>query len=238
MDKLTLKEKQILKAKGILNQKQEEFYAIRFLSKVGYFKAEEMIALSEIAKEYGNGELSLTSRLTVEIPYIKEENIDKVVEISRKKGLRIGGAGKTVRAIVTCKGTVCKHGLIDTRKIGELFEEKFLGRKVPSKFKIGVFGCINSYGKAQSNDFGIVTIVNSESKEVEFLVFIGGRAGRKARKAEPMKRRFKEEELLKLLEFTIDYYNELAGEKERLAEIIERIGEEEFEKNIIKRFNA
>ena len=230
MEKLTVEEKQILKAKGILNQKQEEFYAIRFLSKVGYFKAEEMIALSEIAKEYGNGELSLTSRLTVEIPYIKEENIDKVVEISRKKGLRIGGAGKTVRAIVTCKGTVCKHGIIDTRKIGELFEEKFLGRKVPSKFKIGVFGCINSYGKAQSND--------SESKEVEFLVFIGGRAGRKARKAEPMKRRFKEEELLKLLECTIDYYNELAGEKERLAEIIERIGEEEFEKNIIKIFNS
>ncbi|WP_415279113.1 nitrite reductase [Clostridium perfringens] len=239
MDKLTVEEKQILKAKGILNQKQEEFYAIRFLSKVGYFKAEEMIALSEIAKEYGNGELSLTSRLTVEIPYIKEENIDKVVEISRKKGLRIGGAGKTVRAIiVTCKGTVCKHGLIDTRKIGELFEEKFLGRKVPAKFKIGVFGCINSYGKAQSNDFGIIPIMNSESKEVEFLVFIGGRAGRKARKAEPMKKRFKEEELLKLLECTIDYYNELAGEKERLAEIIERIGEEEFEKNIIKRFNA
>ena len=145
MYKLTVEEKQILKARGILNQKQEEFYAIRFLSKVGYFKAEEMIALSEIAKEYGNGELSLTSRLTVEIPYIKEENIDKVVEISRKKGLR---------------------------------------------------------------------------------------------KAEPMKRRFKEEELLKLLECTIDYYNELAGEKERLAEIIERIGEEEFEKNIIKRFNA
>lgn len=30
MDKLTVEEKQILKAKGILNQKQEEFYAIRF----------------------------------------------------------------------------------------------------------------------------------------------------------------------------------------------------------------
>ena len=234
MEKLTVEEKQILKAKGILNQKQEEFYAIRFLSKVGYFKAEEMIALSEIAKEYGNGELSLTSRLTVEIPYIKEENIDKVVEISRKKGLRIGGAGKTVRAIVTCKGTVCKHGLIDTRKIGELFEEKFLGRKVPSKFKIGVFGCINSYGKAQSNDFGIVPIVNSESKEVEFLVF----------PAPPILRPFFLDISISPclqtapLHVTIDYYNELADEKKRLAEIIERIGEEEFEKNIIKRFNA
>lgn len=79
--------------------------------------------------------------------------------------------------------------------------------------------------------------MNSESKEVEFLVFIGGRAGRKARKAEPMKRRFKEEELLKLLECTIDYYNELADEKERLAEIIEKLEKKNL-KNIIKRFNA
>ena len=91
MDKLTVEEKQILKAKGILNQKQEEFYAIRFLSKVGYFKAEEMIALSEIAKEFGNGELSLTSRLTVEIPYIKEENIDKVSHIRRKAQITVTG---------------------------------------------------------------------------------------------------------------------------------------------------
>lgn len=236
MKKLTSEEKQDLKLQGILNQKQEGFYAIRYLSKVGYFKAEEMIALSEIAKLYGNGELSLTSRLTIEIPYVKEENIQKVIEFSKENGLRIGGAGKTVRAVVTCKGTVCKHGLIDTRKIGEVFEEYFLGKSVPAKFKIGVFGCINSYGKAQSNDFAIIPTINLDDKEIEFLVFIGGRAGRKSRKAEPMKRRFKEEELIKLLECTIESYNKLASGKERLAEVIERIGVEKFERDLICKF--
>ncbi|MDZ4994783.1 nitrite reductase [Clostridium perfringens] len=237
MNKLTVEEKQCLKEQGILNQKQEEFYAIRYLSKVGYFKAEEMRDLADIAKEYGNGELSLTSRLTIEIPYIKEEDIKKVIEVSKEKGLRIGGAGKTVRAVVTCKGTVCKHGLIDTRRIGEVFEEKFLGEKVPAKFKIGVFGCINSYGKAQSNDFAVIPTVNINSKEIEFLVFIGGRAGRKSRKAEPMKRKFKENELTRLLKCTIDYYNEAANGKERLAEVIERIGTINFERSLIYRFN-
>lgn len=236
MKKLTSEEKQVLKSRGILSQKQEGFYAIRYLSRVGYFKAEEMVKLSEIARLYGNGELSLTSRLTIEIPYVKEENIQKVIEFSKKNGLRIGGAGKTVRAVVTCKGTVCKHGLINTRKIGEVFEEYFLGKSVPSKFKIGVFGCINSYGKAQSNDFAIIPTINLDNKEIEFLVFIGGRAGRKSRKAEPMKRRFKEEELIKLLECTIECYNELASGKERLAEVIERLGVENFEKDLICKF--
>lgn len=31
-------------------------------------------------------------------------------------------------------------------------ENKFLWISLPNKFKIGVFGCVNSYGKVQSND--------------------------------------------------------------------------------------
>ncbi|MGG5460799.1 nitrite reductase [Clostridium sp. B9] len=226
-----------LKKMGVINQKQEEFYVIRFLSSVGYFKADDIINLANISKKYGNGEISLTSRLTIEIPYIKEDDIYKVVSEAEKLNLKIGGAGNTVRAVVTCKGSVCKHGLIDTRRIGEILEKKFLAIKVPAKFKIGVFGCINSYGKAQSNDFAILPTINIKNKEVEFLVFIGGRAGRKARKAEPMNRKFKEDELISLVEATIESYIELANGKERLAEIIERIGENKFEEYLIQKFN-
>lgn len=235
MNKLTLEEKQSLKARGILNQKQEEFYAIRFLSKAGYFKAYEIEAISKIAKTYGNGEISLTSRLTIEVPFIREENINRVLLEAKENNLRIGGAGKTVRAVVSCKGSVCKHGLYDTREMAENLEEEFLGRAVPSKFKIGVFGCLNSYGKAQSNDFAILPSVNTESKEVEFLVFIGGRAGKKSRKAEPMERRFKKEEIIPLLDKVIKLFNELALKKERLAEVIERLGYYNFEKELLKK---
>ncbi|EPZ61878.1 nitrite/Sulfite reductase ferredoxin-like half domain protein [[Clostridium] sordellii ATCC 9714] len=70
---LTYDEKMNFKKMGILAQKQNGYYTIRFLSKVGYFEADEIVALSNIAKKYGNGEVSLTSRLTVEIPYIEEK---------------------------------------------------------------------------------------------------------------------------------------------------------------------
>lgn len=230
---LTEEEKLSLKGKGILAQKQDGYFAIRFLSKVGYFSADDMIALANLAKKYGNGELSLTSRLTIEIPYIKESNLKDLLKEASLKGLVIGGAGPTVRAVVACKGSVCVHGLIDTRILGEKIENEFLGRVLPNKFKIGVFGCVNSYGKAQSNDLAVMPVKDLEKSEVEFLVFLGGRLGKKARLGTPIKKRFKEEELIDLIEIVIDYYNKNAVGKERFAEVIERIGFSNVENYII-----
>ena len=235
--KFSNEEKLSLKKKGIINQKQEDFYVFRFLSDVGYFKAREMRDLAKIAETYGNGEISLTSRLTIEIPFIKEEDIEEVIKFAKERNLRIGGAGNTVRAIISCKGTVCKHGLIDTRALAKSIENDFLGMKVPGKFKIGVFGCINSYGKAQSNDFSVMPSYNAEKNEMEFMIFLGGRSGRKARKANPMDRKFKEEDIKKLIKIAIEYYNEKAEGKERFAEIIERLGEQKVENDIIHKLH-
>ena len=221
---LTNEKKIELKKIGILSQKQEGYYVIRFLSKCGYFLADEMIAISNIATRYGNGEVSLTSRLTIEIPYIEEKDLDEVISVINKSNLRIGGTGNTVRAVVSCKGNVCVHGLIDTKILSEKIESEFFAKELPGKFKIGVFGCVNSYGKAQSNDLSIMPIKSLNKEEVEFLIFLGGRLGRKTRLATPMKRKFKENELMEVVEAVIEYYGENANTKERFAEVIDRIG--------------
>lgn len=148
----------VLKGKGIIAQKQDGYFVLRFLSKAGYFTAEEMSYLSQVASKYGNGELGLTSRLTLEIPYIKEKDLDEVLTFCEEKGLKIGGGGPTVRAILTCKGTVCKHGLVDTDKLTREMEDKFFARTLPGKFKISVLGCPNSYGKAQGNDLAFLAV--------------------------------------------------------------------------------
>lgn len=148
----------VLKAKGIIAQKQEGYFVLRFLSRAGYFTAEEMIYLSQIASKYGNGQLGLTSRLTLEIPYIKEKDLDEALAFCKDKGIKIGGGGPTVRAILTCKGTVCKHGLVDTNKLTREMDEKFFARQLPGKFKISILGCPNSYGKAQGNDLAFLAV--------------------------------------------------------------------------------
>ena len=97
---------------------------------------------------------------------------------------------------------------------------------------------MNSYGKAQSNDFAVIPKFNIVMNQMEFLVFLGGRSGRKSRKATPMKKRFKEEELSRLIDKTINFYNENAIKKERFAEVVERLGQRKVENDIIKSFKA
>lgn len=154
----TDQEKLTLKSRGIIPQKQEGFFALRFLSHAGYFSSEEMQSITHIASVYGNGSIGLTSRLTIEIPYIPHPHLDEALAEADKRGLRIGGGGPSVRAIMTCKGTVCAHGLIDTNAMALALEEQFFALPLPGKFKISVQGCMNSYGKAQGNDLAIMPI--------------------------------------------------------------------------------
>ena len=60
-----------------------------------------------------------------------------------------------VRPLVSCKGTVCLHGNIDTQGICRELGRRF-GDKPPAKCKIGYLGCANNCAKASLNDIGIM----------------------------------------------------------------------------------
>ena len=75
-------------------------------------------------------------------------------------GLETGGTGSKVRPVVSCKGTTCQYGLIDTydlsQKLHERFYEGYHSVNLPHKFKIAVGGCPNNCVKPNLNDLGIV----------------------------------------------------------------------------------
>ena len=98
----------------------------------------------------------MTTRLQLEIPWVKDEDAEKFMEEAKKLGLRHGGTGMKVRPLVSCKGTVCLHGNIDTQRICRQLEEKYFGTDTPAKCKIGIVGCANNCAKASLNDIGIM----------------------------------------------------------------------------------
>lgn len=122
--------------------------------------AEETRAITEAAELYGNGEIAMTSRLTIEIQGVPFENIEPIREYLMQYGLMTGGTGSKVRPVVSCKGTTCQYGLIDTFALSnEIHERFFLGYndvKLPHKFKIAVGGCPNNCVKPDLNDLGII----------------------------------------------------------------------------------
>ena len=75
-------------------------------------------------------------------------------------GLETGGTGSKVRPVVSCKGTTCQYGLIDTFALSEEIHERFYHGyrevKLPHKFKIAVGGCPNNCVKPDLNDLGII----------------------------------------------------------------------------------
>ena len=87
-------------------------------------------------------------------------NIDALRELLAEAGLETGGTGSKVRPVVSCKGTTCQYGLLDSYalsdKIHEMFYHGYAGVKLPHKFKIAVGGCPNNCVKPNLNDLGIV----------------------------------------------------------------------------------
>ena len=102
----------------------------------------------------------MTSRLTIEIQKVPYENIEPLREFLANAGLETGGTGSKVRPVVSCKGTTCQYGLIDTFHLSEMIHERFYhgyGQvKLPHKFKIAVGGCPNNCVKPDLNDLGII----------------------------------------------------------------------------------
>lgn len=145
-----------LKRMGFINQNDKEFFTVRIRVLAGNIMAEQMAKLSEISQIFGRGYIGLTTRLNVEIPWIKHEHLVEVKRELEKAGLSPGGTGPTVRPIVACKGTICQHGLGDTQLLCRLLDEKYFTLEMPAKLKIGIAGCPNNCAKVQLNDIGFI----------------------------------------------------------------------------------
>ena len=132
----------------------------RVITRNGKITADEMRAITEAAERFGNGQVAMTSRLTIEIQHVPFDNIEPLRELLAQSGLETGGTGSKVRPVVSCKGTTCQYGLIDTFALSEEIHERFYhgynGVKLPHKFKIAVGGCPNNCVKPDLNDLGVI----------------------------------------------------------------------------------
>ena len=149
-----------VKGLGFLNNKGTDLFNGRVITVNGKITAAQAKVIAEAAEKYGNGEITFTTRLTVEVKGIHFDHIEPFREYVAQAGLQTGGTGAMVRPIVSCKGTTCQYGLYDTFALSEKIHERFYlgyrGVKLPHKFKIATGGCPNNCVKPNLNDIGIV----------------------------------------------------------------------------------
>ena len=161
MSKLTAEDILRVKGLGCLKDKRfDDIFNVRVITRNGKITSDEHRAIAEAADRFGSGEAAMTTRLSIEIQGVKYENIDPMIEFLASHGLETGGTGPLVRPVVSCKGTTCRFGLIDTYGLSEKIHERFYKGyhdvKLPHKFKIAVGGCPNNCVKPDLNDLGII----------------------------------------------------------------------------------
>lgn len=162
MSSLTIspEEEKRVKGLGVLNNKGTDNFSARVLTVNGKITAAQHRCIAEAAELFGNGNITFTTRLSIEVQGIPFDKIDDFRNYIAKEGLKTGGTGAKIRPIVSCKATTCKFGRLDSFAISEEMHHRFFEGyndvALPHKFKMAVGGCPNNCMKPDLNDMGIV----------------------------------------------------------------------------------
>jgi dissimilatory sulfite reductase (desulfoviridin) alpha/beta subunit len=145
-----------LKNGGFMRQVQKNHFSLRLKVVGGNLSTEQLVAIAEISKKYGDGYVHLTSRQGVEIPFIKLADVEAVKTELEAGGVNTGVCGPRVRTVTACQGcAICPSGCIDTYPLAMEISDRYFGQELPHKFKFGITGCMNNCLKAEENDLGI-----------------------------------------------------------------------------------
>ena len=146
-----------LKRVGIIAQNQKDTFLIRLRTVGGDLNAEELNVITRVSQKYGRGEVHLTTRQAVEIPFVHVDDLEAAREELEENGIVLGVCGPRGRGIVACPGTaVCTSALVETKELAAELDSVYFRQPAPHKFKIGVSGCPNSCSKPIENDVGVM----------------------------------------------------------------------------------
>ena len=217
-----------LKGRGWLLNKGTDTFSARIVTGNGKVSAGQMQAIAAAARQYGNGVVTLTVRQTFEVPGVPFASIGAFEAAMDCVGLSVGGTGPHVRPVVSCKGTLCPRGLIDTFALSEKIHRRFYvgwhGVDLPGKFKIGVGGCPNNCIKPNLNDIGVAGAVLPGGAR-GYSITLGGHWGRSGAAGRVVPKLLPDEEsVLDFIERVLKFYRDNGQPGERLFKTLERIG--------------
>ena len=98
-----------VKAMGFLSNKGTDNFSGRIITVNGKITAAQQRCIAEAAEKFGNGIVTFTTRLTIEVQGIPYDKIEDFQAYIAKEGLVTGGTGSMVRPVVACKKSEAKR---------------------------------------------------------------------------------------------------------------------------------
>ncbi|MBN1133923.1 MAG: NAD(P)/FAD-dependent oxidoreductase [Methanosarcinaceae archaeon] len=214
-----------LPEKNAILQRDREKYLIAPSTPGGFVDPETLRKIANVAEKYGASTLKMTSAQKMAIIGLKEKDLDAAWdELQMEPGMVLGTC---VKGVKFCPGTTfCKKGQQDAVSLGMKLNDKYVGMKLPFFMKMGVSGCPSCCAESPIKDIGII----GTSKG--FTLMVGGSAGLKPRLADVVAKNLSEDEILEIVDRIVTFYKENGEPKMRIGKLIDRMGIEEFKKEV------
>jgi NAD(P)H-nitrite reductase large subunit len=204
--------------KGAILQRDKQNFAIAPHIPGGLITDVNLLRkLADVAEKYNVQAVKITSAQRIALVGLRAEDLDQVwAELGMVPGAAIG---LCVRSVKICPGTdYCRIGMQDAVGVGLKLDEKYHGKQLPYKFKMGVSGCPNNCSESSIKDIGLTGMQKG------WRVLAGGFvSGLKPRLADVIAAGLNDEEALALVDRIIDWYRD-QGKPKRLGRVIDDVG--------------
>jgi sulfite reductase (ferredoxin) len=203
--------------------------------------------LAEMAEEYSDGILHVTTRQDIQLHYVHIEDTPSLFRRLAAAGITTREAcGNTVRNVTGCPiAGVCRDETFDVTPYAKACSKFLLGHKDTQnfgrKFKVSFSGCAeNACALAMMHDIGYVAKVRDGKRGFE--VYVGGGLGSVPNQAKLFAEFMPEEELLSFSQAVSRVFARLGEKKNRntarLKFVVNKLGIEEFRRVVLEERQA
>ena len=189
--------------------------------------AEQMRGLAAIADRHSSGELRITHRQNVVLPWVPSAALEEVHAELAALGLAEGNVGKT-SDIIACPGLdycalATARSIPIAQNISTMLRARGEGRGMPT---LNISGCINACGHHHAANIGILGLNKAEREN--YQITLGGRADADAAVGEIVGRGFEADEVPGAVATILDVWERERGEDEAFADTYARVGRSPF----------
>ncbi|WP_233707710.1 sulfurtransferase TusA family protein [Helicobacter aurati] len=234
LDELTFKTIRV--SFGIYEQREPNTYMVRIKTNGGVISPSQLITLSELARDYADPKIHVTTRGGVQLHYAKLENLQEIMQKLHAVGLTgRGSGGNTVRNIVGDPlSGIAKNDIFDILPYANELTTRMLGLKdsfnLPRKFKIAFSSSSADRAHATITDIGYIAKIKNQQRG--FSVWIAGGMGAQSRLGFKLFDFLPENEIYLLAQAVKQVFDRTGNRKNkhaaRLRFVAKKLGEEEL----------
>jgi dissimilatory sulfite reductase (desulfoviridin) alpha/beta subunit len=155
-DRETRLDFEALKSGGFIKQTQRDLFTVRLRCPGGRVTSAYLCKAAAIAEMYGAGEVHISVRQSIEIPYVHHRHFDAIVDELKEGHWGLASCGPRVRVPTACAGcTYNPKGLTDTQAMCLEVDRRYFGITTGHhKFKISFSGCPTDCARSRGQDLG------------------------------------------------------------------------------------